>query len=37
LYEANINHWSNLRGAETRRRKEYNLEAWEKEIPNTIS
>ena len=27
----------NLRGVETKRRKEYNLETWEKETPNTIS
>ena len=36
LYEAYTNHWTNLRRAETRK-KEFNLEAWEKEISNTIS
>ena len=37
LYEAYTNHNTNLRGAETKRRKEFNLEAWEKEISNTVS
>ena len=46
LYEAYTNHWTNLRRAETKRKKEYNLlqgknstflEAWEKETSNTIS
>ena len=37
LYEAYTNHWTNLRRAETKRKKELNLEAWEKEISNTIS
>ena len=32
LYEAYTNHWTNLRRAETKRKKEFNLEAWEKEI-----
>ena len=36
LYEAYRNHWTNLRRAETKRKKEFNLEAWEKETPNTI-
>ena len=31
------NHWTNLRRAETERKKEFNLEAWEKETSNTIS
>ena len=31
LYKAYTNHWTNLRGAETKRKKEFNLEAWEKE------
>ena len=39
LYEAHTNHWTNLRRAETKRKKEFNLpqgknstilEAWEK-------
>ena len=37
LYEAHTNHWTNLRRAETKRKKEFNLEAWEKETSNTIS
>ena len=37
MYEANTNHWTDLRKAETKRKKEFNLEAWEKEISNTIS
>ena len=37
LYEAYTNHWANLRRAETKRKKEFNLEAWEKETSNTIS
>ena len=37
LNEAYTNHWTNLRRAETKRKKEFNLEAWEKEISNTIS
>ena len=37
LYKAYTNHWTNLRKAETKRKKEFNLEAWEKEISNTIS
>ena len=37
LYEAHTNHWtSNLRSAETKRKKEFNLEAWKKETLNTI-
>ena len=36
LYEAYTNHWTNLR-AETKRKKEFNLETWEKETLNTIS
>ena len=35
--EAYTNHWTNLRRAETKRKKEFNLEAWEKETSNTIS
>ena len=37
LYEAYTNHWTSLRRAEIKRKKEFNLEAWEKEISNTIS
>ena len=37
LYEAYTNHWTNLRRAETKRKKEFNLENWEKETLNTIS
>ena len=37
LYEAYTGHWTNLRRAETKRKKEFNLEAWEKETSNTIS
>ena len=37
LYEAYTKHWTNLRMAETKRKKELNLEAWEKETSNTIS
>ena len=37
LYEAYTNHWTNLRRAKTKRKKEFNLEAWEKETSNTIS
>jgi len=37
LNEAYTNHWTNLRRAETKRKKEFNLEAWEKETSNTIS
>ena len=37
LYEAYTNHWTNLRREETKRKKEFNLEAWEKETSNTVS
>ena len=46
LSEAHTNHWTKLRRAETKRKKEFNLlqgnnstflEAWEKETSNTIS
>ena len=37
LYDAYTNHWTNLRRAETKRKKEFNLETWEKETSNTIS
>ena len=40
LYKAqpiqSSNHWTNLRRAETKRKKEFNLEAWEKETAITI-
>ena len=29
LYKAYTNHWNNPRRAETKRKKEFNLEAWE--------
>ena len=35
LYKTYTNHWTKLRGAETKRKKEFNLEAWEKETSNT--
>jgi len=37
LYKAYTNHWTNLRREETKRKKEFNLEVWEKETSNTIS
>jgi len=37
LYKAYTNHWTNLRRAETKRKKEFNLEAWEKETSSTVS
>ena len=37
LYEAYTNHCTNFRGAKTKRKKEFNLEAWEKETSNSIS
>ena len=37
LIEAYTNHWTKLRRAENKRKKEFNLEAWEKETSNTIS
>ena len=37
LYKAYTNHCTNIRRAETKRKKEFNLEAWEKETSNTIS
>ena len=30
-YEAYTNHWTKLRKAETKQKKEFNLEVWEKE------
>ena len=35
--KAYTNHWTKLRKAETKRKKEFNLEAWEKETSNTIN
>ena len=37
LYEAYTNHWTSFRRAETKRKKVYSLEAWEKETTSTIS
>ena len=37
LYEPYTNQWANFRRAETKRKKEFDLEAWEKETSNTIS
>ena len=46
LYKAHTNHWTNLRRAETKRKKEFNLlqgknstflEAWDKETSNTMT
>ena len=37
LYEVYTNHWTKLQRAETKRKKEFNLEAWEKDTSNTIS
>jgi len=36
VYEAHTKHFTNLR-VENKRKKEFNLEAWEKETSNTIS
>ena len=36
-YEAYNSHWTKLRKAETKKKKEFNLEVWEKETSNTIS
>ena len=37
LYETYTNHWIILRRAETKRKKRFNCEAWEKETSNPIS
>ena len=37
MYKANTNYWNNFRRAETKRKKEFNLEASEKETSNIIS
>ena len=37
LYETYTNLWTKLRREKTKKKKELNLEAWEKETSNTIS
>jgi len=37
LYKAYTNHWTYLKREETKRKKEFKLEAWEKETSNIIS
>jgi len=37
LYKAHTNHWTKLRRAENKKKKEFSLEAWEKETLNTIN
>jgi len=37
LHEAYTNHWTNLTRAETKRKKEFNLKAWENGTSDTIS
>ena len=37
LYEAHTNHWTTLRRAETKKKKQFIFEAPEKETSNTIS
>ena len=37
LYKVYTDHWTNFRRADTKRKIEFNLEAWEKENSNTIS
>ena len=37
LQEAYTNHWTNLRRAESKKNKEFNLDDWEKETSNTIT
>ena len=37
LYKAYTNHWIKLRRAETKRKKEFKLEAWVKETSNIVS
>ena len=36
IYKTYTNHWTNLR-AETKRKKEFSLEAWEEETSNIIN
>ena len=35
--QAYTNHWTDLRRAENKRKKEFSLEAWEEKTSNTIS
>ena len=35
--KAYTNHWTNPRRTETKKKKEFNLEAWEKETSSTVS
>ena len=37
LYEAYTSHLTGLRRAETKRKKEFSLEAWEKKTSETVS
>ena len=37
LYEAYTDHWTNHRRTEIKRKKEFNIGAWEKETSDTIS
>jgi len=37
LFKAHKNHWTDIRRAENKRKKEFKLEAWEKETSNIIS
>ena len=37
LHKAYTNHWTNFRREETKRKREFNPEAWVKETSNTIS
>ena len=37
LYEAYTDHWTNHRRAEIKRKKEFNIGAWEKETSDTVS
>ena len=37
LYEAYTNQWTNLRRAKSKRKKEFSVEAWEKETSNIVS
>ena len=37
LHKADTNHWTNLMRAETKRKKEFNPEAWKKETSNIVS
>ena len=36
LYKVYTNNWTNLRRTETKKKKEFNPEAWEKETSNKI-